>query len=108
FYRRREHQRRGRHPMPDHPQRPTDAQVITEVANVYSEETNARAVLDRIGYPRIQIPNFAPPGPFWQNIAHQLQAGILRQGGGLRPLLEAAAETYPGNQVFQAWLGPVP
>jgi hypothetical protein len=94
--------------QPQKPDQPSDQDVIDEVAELYSEQADARALLDRIGYPRTQVGEFGSPARFWQNIARQLRGGILEDVDDLRPLIERAAETYPGNRVFRAWLGPTP
>jgi hypothetical protein len=87
--------------------KPTDAEVIRKVAELYFYETYARSLLYRIGYPGDQIPKFQAADEFWRKIARELQSGILPEGGGLRPLIEAAATMYPGNAVLRSWLGPV-
>jgi hypothetical protein len=94
-------------PSAEQREKPTDAEVIQKVAELYFYETYARSLLYRIGYPGDRIPKFQTADEFWRKIAGELQSGILPEGGGLRPLIEAAASMYPGNAVLRSWLGPV-
>jgi hypothetical protein len=71
--------------------KPTEAEVIRKVAELYFYATYARSLLQRIGYPVDRIPQFQTADEFWWKIARELQSGILPEGGGLRPLIEAAA-----------------
>jgi transitional endoplasmic reticulum ATPase len=90
--------------MTSNPERPTDARVVAELANVFDEENNARALLERINYPRGRIPHWTAPAAFWRNIFRSLVAGILPGGEDLRPVVIEAAEVYPGNRIFTSWL----
>jgi hypothetical protein len=90
--------------MSRQPEKPTDAQVIEELANIYNQRYGSDSLLEMIGFPRGRIPPFGEPFDFWRMVAERLQSGILPGGSGLRPLIGAAADMFPGNEVFRNWL----
>jgi hypothetical protein len=92
--------------MAQQPKKPTDDDAIAELAEVFDEERAARALLERIEYPRGHIPSWSDAGAFWHSVARQIRAGILSRGNRLEYLIRAAAASYPGNHIFATWLGP--
>jgi Effector-associated domain 1 len=91
--------------MSTHPGRPADSEVPAELAKVFCGEHAALGLLEQIKFPPGRIPRFDASGNFWRSISRELAAGILPAGDGLSPLIRAAHELYPGNDVFSAWLG---
>jgi hypothetical protein len=91
--------------MSRQPEKPTDAKAIDELANLYQDRNAANSLFEVITFPRNRIPPFGVPIDFWRTIGGLLQGGILPGGGGLRPLIQAAADMFPGNEILRAWLG---
>jgi hypothetical protein len=83
--------------------KPTEAELIDELSTVFDDQDAARALLERIDYPRGRTPDWTDAVTFWQTIARRIRDGIMPSCNELNALFEAAASIYPGNLTFAAW-----
>jgi hypothetical protein len=81
----------------------TDDEFIDELAEVFSDLDEARALLDRSRFPHGQIPASGTPMAFWTQVVRKVSYGV--SAGGMRALAEAAAKVYPHNDVFGRYTG---
>jgi hypothetical protein len=70
--------------------------VISLVQEIYFEEEAARTVLLKIGVPPSRIPVFRSAETFWPEMILKLENGIVMDG--VRKLLSAAIEAFPGRR----------
>lgn len=75
--------------------------LLREIAEAFSDEAGAGSVLNLIGFPRAQRPNFAAhtPNQYWALIGQQLRLGVVHNPN--RRLIEAALRVYAYNPVFR-------
>ena len=73
--------------------------ALEEVANVFDNEKQARALLGKIGFPKNRIPNFGMPLDFWQDVCSEMEKGLTPEGPC--SIITAASDTYPHNTVFE-------
>ncbi len=81
-------------------------EILNELAALFHDETRANLLLDLIEFPAHMRPEFPSNGRilgYWAEICNQVQAGVWPEGMDLQPLVDAAAELYPGNSVFQRY-----
>src|ERR1035437_2335577 len=74
----------------------------TELANVFDNESSAENLLTRALYPRGMIPGwnyYGGAAGFWARVLHELESGVLPDGG-MEALLREALQAYPGNIIF--------
>jgi Effector-associated domain 1/Ubiquitin-conjugating enzyme len=73
---------------------------LNALADAFESGDNARALLERIGYPRNIIPQgTAHSLAFWQTVCQQIDNGLTE--GGFEALFGAALQTYPHNRRFR-------
>jgi ubiquitin-protein ligase len=94
--------------------------LIEAFTDCIQTRQNANLILDNIEFPRAARPTFPREGmrnTYWQQIAQQIQNGILPRGTDLQILVDAGARIYPTNPVFrqirtmpaaEAAVGPAP
>lgn len=73
-------------------------QLITELAKIFHEKSCAVSLIMNAGFPVKMIPSFSNPQAFWAKVVYEIRGGAMH--GGLRPIIDKAAELYPANQVF--------
>ncbi|MEO0478718.1 MAG: effector-associated domain EAD1-containing protein [Planctomycetota bacterium] len=75
-----------------------EAKFLEFISELASEESNARALLESVGFPRNRMPSFGNGTPidFWRAATTEIHAGATE--GGLGALLARAAERWPHNQ----------
>lgn len=76
----------------------SERELIDELAVVFSDEHEAKLVLDRARFPRKLLPTFRTPLSFWSAVMNAAHSGALH--GEQRPIVDAAAELRPANRVF--------
>ena len=84
--------------------------ILDELADRFQNEANARVLLEFITYPRRGRPQFPNNGDtlnYWTEICTQIEGGIIESGTDLQPLVDAAAERYPANKLFQLYRSSV-
>lgn len=81
--------------------RELDKATIDELAKWFSNENSARALLLASEYPNDDIPFFPDPQTFWEFVANDISAVHPQRA---TPLVRAALDLYPSNQVFRGWL----
>ncbi len=74
--------------------------LVDEMADVFGSLSAARSLLDEVGLPLSRTPAFHQPLSFWQEVAKEIENGVIE--GGLESLATAAANAYPFNPVFAA------
>lgn len=82
--------------------------ILNELAIVFSNSTTADLLLTSIGFPDNMKPNFLDKGnplEFWSEVCQQIQYGVIQ--GGFESLIQATAQNYPGNPVFNRMLSSV-
>lgn len=73
--------------------------VIDELARVFEDERPSRTLLNRVKFPRANIPNgHGNPQEFWDTVVDEIDHGLIQDG--FDALVAAAHETYPYNRVF--------
>ncbi len=80
--------------------------ILDEMIEVVRSEANVPLILGAIGYPRRGRPKF-PRGDdtteYWIKICTTISSGELASGNDLQPLVDAIADRYPSNPVFQRY-----
>lgn len=80
--------------------------ILDELVTVIQDEANARILLEVIDYPRAGRPTFPTNTNtynYWMDIGQQIAGGVLPIGNDLQQLVDAAAERYPSNPIFQQY-----
>jgi Effector-associated domain 1 len=80
----------------------TDEELIDELARVLVDPDEARLVVERAGFSAGRIPAFhSTPHVFWTAVVRAARHGAIK--GRVQALAEAAAERYPGNEIFSRY-----
>jgi nucleoside phosphorylase len=78
--------------------------LFSEFVERVRTAANALSILEEVGYPRAGRPQFPANNedttPFWQQIVHDIDGGVLPSGRDLQPLVDAAHHLYPSNALF--------
>ncbi|TCO52881.1 effector-associated domain EAD1-containing protein [Actinocrispum wychmicini] len=86
-------------------------EVAELMAKLYFDETTAKAVLIRAGYPPHVLPPFGDASSFWTSVIQQMELG-LGPADTLPQLIAQTAGTFQGNLEMQAmhakWTGTEP
>ncbi|AFZ01311.1 effector-associated domain EAD1-containing protein [Calothrix sp. PCC 6303] len=80
--------------------------ILQEFATTCNNQENADMLLDTIDFPGHLRPMFPQTGTalgYWQSICRQIQNGVLPGGNDLQLLVDAAAEIFPANSIFQQY-----
>ncbi|MBW4635064.1 MAG: CHAT domain-containing protein [Iphinoe sp. HA4291-MV1] len=80
--------------------------IINELAISFKDEDMANMLLNMIDFPGHMRPIFPQTGKvlgYWQGICQQIQNGVLPSGNNLQFLVDAAADIFPANPVFQKY-----
>jgi tetratricopeptide (TPR) repeat protein len=72
--------------------------IVDELARVLWDPEVAMAVARRAGFPLGNLPRFTSSLAFWAKVVDYAHNGGL--AGGVQPIVEAAAQVFPGNAVF--------
>ncbi|MEL6437942.1 MAG: effector-associated domain EAD1-containing protein [Cyanobacteria bacterium J06621_8] len=78
--------------------------ILQELASSCNEKAMAELLLNDINFPGHMRPIFPTQGTtlgYWQEICQQIQNGIVPNGNDLQSLVDAAADYYPSNAIFQ-------
>ncbi|MEM8722122.1 MAG: effector-associated domain EAD1-containing protein [Cyanobacteria bacterium P01_G01_bin.39] len=78
--------------------------ILKELANSCNDKVVAELLLNDINFPGHMRPIFPTQGTtlgYWQEICQQIQNGALPSGNDLQSLVDAAADYYPSNTIFQ-------
>lgn len=80
--------------------------ILKELVTLFNNKDMADMLLDTIDFPVHIRPIFPQSGivlGYWQGICRQIQNGALPSGNDLQPLVDAAADIYQTNPVFQQY-----
>ena len=80
--------------------------ILNELAILFKDEDMADMLLNMIDFSGHMRPIFPSKGKmlgYWQEIATQIQNGALPSGNNLQSLVDAAADIYPTNPIFQKY-----
>ncbi len=80
--------------------------ILNELAISFKDEDMADVLLNMIDFPGHMRPIFPQTGTvlgYWQKICLQIQNGASPSGNDLQSLVDAAADIFPGNPVFQRY-----
>ncbi|OUL34971.1 hypothetical protein BV372_12755 [Nostoc sp. T09] len=78
--------------------------ILQELVTLFNNKEIADMLLDTIEFPghlRPIFPQQGTPLGYWQEICKQIQYGALPSGNNLQLLVDAAAEFFPANPIFQ-------
>lgn len=75
-----------------------DNRIFEALTTVFKDRDLAVLLAESAGFPKSRLPPFSDPLIFWTNVICESRNGLLQ--GGIRPILEKAAEMYPDNPVF--------
>ena len=80
--------------------------ILNQLAVSFNDETMADLLLNTIDFPGHMRPIFPTKGKtlgYWQGICQQIQNGVVPSGNDLQSLVDAAADIFPANSVFQKY-----
>ena len=80
---------------------PLEGRAFEELTKVAHDSELATVIALRAGFPRARLPCFTTPLGFWTNVVEEANNGVLH--GGMRLIIEIAAEMYPSNAVFELY-----
>lgn len=78
-----------------------ESRAFEELTKVAHDSMLASMIALRSGFPRARLPTFTTPLAFWTDVVEEAINGVLR--GGMRPIIETAAEMYPNNEVLNRY-----
>lgn len=78
--------------------RDREERALRELITVFYDGDRATWLATAAGVPKARIPSFTTPLLFWSKVVEEARHGLLR--GGIRPIIESAAEMYPNNPTF--------
>ncbi len=85
--------------------------LLNQLAALFKQPDMAEMLLNTIDFPESLRPIFPTSGNtlgYWQGICRQIQNGVLPTGNDLQPLIDEAANLFPGNPIFQQYQSDSP
>jgi hypothetical protein len=76
--------------------------VIEALATIFHDRDKAVLLAKDAGFPASRLPDFTTAIAFWTKVSGESRHGAL--AGGMRPIIEAAAKSYPHNPMFTGYL----
>ncbi len=80
--------------------------ILNQLAISFNDEDMAYLLLNMIDFPGHMRPIFPNKGKilgYWQGICRQIENGVVPSGNDLQSLVDAAADIFPANPIFQKY-----